>query len=100
MYPLQRLPKRLGAALVAHRAAGEVLHEAMDDEAFGCAVVAFGPRDQRIVGEARAGFESIISGRFAGNRSVEQLLGNRVRREQREPVEQPAALRAKGARPR
>ena len=37
--PIQRLPQSLRAALVAHRAAGEILHEAMDDEARRAAVL-------------------------------------------------------------
>ena len=91
--PFQRLAQSLRPALLAHRAAGEILHEAMHDEARRAAVLRGHARNERIGVEAAARLIGVSARRLAGNGDVEERIRNRVGREKGEPVEQPPALR-------
>ena len=93
VHPFQRFAQSLRAALVAHRAAGEILHEAMNDEARRAAILCSHARNERIGVEAAARFIGVSVRRLAGDGDVEERIRNRVGGEEGEPFEQPPALR-------
>ena len=93
VHPFQRFAQSLRPALVAHRAAGEILHEAMDDEARRAAVLPRHAGDERIGVEAAARFIGVGARRLAGDGDVEERIRNRIGRKKGEPVEQPPARR-------
>src|ERR1700722_5247792 len=70
--PFQRFAQDLRAALVAHRAAGEILDEAMHGESRLAAVLIRHARNERIGVEATARFIGVGIRRLAGDGDVEQ----------------------------
>ena len=91
VHPFQRLAQSLRPPLVAHRPAGKVLNEPMNDKARGAAVLHGHAGDERIGIEASARRIGVGIRRLAGNGDVEERIGNRIRREKGEPLEQPPA---------
>ena len=93
--PFQRPAQSLRAALLAHRAAGEILYEPMNDEAQRAAVLSGHARNERVGKEAAARFIGVSVRGLAGNGDVEERIRNRVGGKEGESFEQPSALRRK-----